>query len=381
MMNGPLEGLVVADLSRVLAGPYCTMLFGDLGATVIKVERPGTGDDTRSWGPPFASDGLPTYFHSVNRNKESIAADLTNSGDRARVLRLVSCADIVVENFKVGSLRPFGLDYDSVTALNPKVIYCSISGFGSGAGADLPGYDLLVQAMSGLMSITGDREPMKVGVAVVDVLTGLHACVAILAALHERDHSGTGQHVEVNLLSSALSALVNQASSVLGARVVPGRMGNAHPSISPYEVYETSDRPIVIAVGNDQQFASLCSVLGHSDWASDPRFRTNPDRVTHREELRVLVSAALGAGTAEHWHGALTRAGIPCGPINDIEQGLSMARSLGLSPQSPPVDETDPVAHVAPPFHLSRTPASYRRRPPHLGADTEDVVDRLGLDG
>lgn len=380
-MPGPLQGLVVADLSRVLAGPYCTMLLGDLGATVVKVERPGIGDDTRSWGPPFASDGLTTYFHSVNRNKESLAADFRDPRDRARVHRLVDRADIVVENFTVGTLTAYGLDYDSVAARNPRAIYCSISGFGAGPGAALPGYDLLVQAMSGLMSITGDREPMKVGVAVVDVLTGLHACVAILAALHERDESGLGQHVEVNLLSSAVSALVNQASSVLGAHIVPGLMGNAHPSISPYEVYECADRPLVIAVGNDQQFTALCRTVGHPEWAADPRFGTNPERVSHREELRRLLTSALATASAEHWHTELTRAGVPCGPINDIEQGLDLARALGLSPQSRPVDDTDPAAHVAPPFLLSRTPATYRSRPPRLGADTDDVVQRLGLDG
>jgi crotonobetainyl-CoA:carnitine CoA-transferase CaiB-like acyl-CoA transferase len=238
-----------------------------------------------------------------------------------------------------------------------------------------------VQAASGLMSITGDQEPMKVGVAVVDVLTGLHACVAILAALHERDLSGVGQHVQVNLLSSALSALVNQASSVLGAGIVPGLLGNAHPSIAPYEVYTTADRPLVIAVGNNQQFRSLCTVLGHPEWAADPRFDSNPVRVAHRDALRELLTSVLRQGSAEQWHESLTRAGVPCGPINTVAQGLDLARTLDLAPQSPPADPTDPVAHVAPPFRLSRTPATYRTRPPQLGEDTARIVDRLGLDG
>jgi crotonobetainyl-CoA:carnitine CoA-transferase CaiB-like acyl-CoA transferase len=380
-MVGPLQGLLVADLSRVLAGPYCTMLLADLGATVIKVERPESGDDTRAWGPPFASDGLSTYFHSVNRNKESLVADLHDQADLARLHRLVDQADVIVENFKVGSLTTFGLDYTAVATRNPRAIYCSISGFGTGSGAGFPGYDLLVQAASGLMSITGDQEPMKVGVAVVDVLTGLHASVAILAALHERDLSGVGQHVQVNLLSSALSALVNQASSVLGAGIVPGLLGNAHPSIAPYEVYTTADRPLVIAVGNDQQFRSLCTVLGHPEWAADPRFDSNPVRVAHRDALRELLTSVLRQRSAEQWHESLTRAGVPCGPINTVAQGLDLARTLDLAPQSPPADPTDPVAHVAPPFRLSRTPATYRTRPPQLGEDTARIVDRLGLDG
>lgn len=380
-MTGPLAGLVVADLSRVLAGPYCTMLLADLGATVIKVERVDTGDDTRAWGPPFATDGLSTYFHSVNRNKESLAVDLSDPDECARVQRLIDRADIVVENFKAGSLARFNLDYATVAARNPRVIYCSISGFGSGAGASLPGYDLLVQAASGLMSITGEHEPTKVGVAVVDVVTGLHACVAILAALHEREASGLGQLVEVNLLSSALSALVNQASSVLGAGVVPGLLGNAHPSIAPYEVFPTADRPLVIAVGNDQQFTALCVALEQADWVSDPRFCTNADRVAHRSDLRHALIAVLEDAPAEHWHDLLTRAGIPCGPINDIAQGLDMARALGLAPQVTAVDPTDPAAHVTAPFHLSRNSVTYRRRPPHLGADTDSVIERFELDG
>lgn len=380
MTTGPLTGLVVADLSRVLAGPYCTMLLGDLGATVVKVEHPERGDDTRAWGPPFTPDGTATYFESVNRNKLSFAADLRDAGDLARVRRLVDQADIVVENFKVGGLRGFGLDYDSVAARNPGVLYCSISGFGEGEGAELPGYDLLAQAVSGLMSVTGDTAPTKVGVAVVDVVTGLHACVALLAALHARDSSGRGQHVTVNLLSSALSALVNQASAVLGAGSVPGLMGNAHPSIAPYEVYDTSDRPLVIAVGNDGQFLQLCRALGHPEWSDEARFRTNIDRVAHRAELRRNLDDVLRTHTADEWYAILTGAGVPCGPINDIAAGIDLARTLGLAPQFLPLADDDPVPHVATPFHLSHTPAAYRCRPPALGADTDEVVARFSLD-
>lgn len=381
MTTGPLTGLLVADMSRVLAGPYCTMLLGDLGATVVKIEHPVRGDDTRAWGPPFTHDGASTYFESVNRNKLSFTADLRDTRDHARVLRLIDQADIVVENFRVGALSAFDLDYDSVAARNPGVLYCSISGFGDGVGADLPGYDLVAQAVSGLMSITGETSPTKVGVAMVDVITGLHACVALLAALHARDATGQGQHVTVNLLSSALSALVNQASSVLGAGIVPGLLGNAHPSITPYEVYDTADRPLVIAVGNDSQFAHLCTVLGHDEWLSDPRFLTNTDRVAHRAELRTELMGALGHRTAHEWHADLTKVGIPCGPINDIAGGLEWARKLGLSPQFAPRDPDDPVAHVSSPFRLSATPASYRHRPPRLGADTDSIVTRFALDG
>lgn len=380
-MAEPLRGLVVADLSRVLAGPYCTMLLGDLGATVVKVEHPHRGDDTRAWGPPFTPDGTATYFESVNRNKLSLAADLADETDQSRVRRLVDQADIVVENFKVGTLARFGLDYPAVSRCNPGVVYCSISGFGVGPGADRPGYDLLAQALSGLMSVTGTESPTKVGVAVVDVITGLHACVAILAALRERDQSGMGQHINVNLLSSALSALVNQASAVVGADMVPGLMGNAHPSIAPYEVYDTADRPIVIAVGNDGQFANLCEVLGHPEWRTDPRFHTNTDRVAHRDELRHSVTMALRARDAVAWCADLARAGIPSGPINTIAEGIALARDLDLTPQFPPAAPDDPVAHVASPFHLSRTPPTYRHRPPSLGADTDHVVDRFRLDG
>ena len=286
-MTGALDGIVVADFSRVLAGPYATMLLADLGATVVKVERPGSGDDTRAWGPPFAADGQSTYFQSVNRNKASIALDLGAADDRRIAHALAARADVLVENHKPGALTRFGLDYTQVRAVNPAVVYCSISGFGSGAGAELPGYDLLVQAMGGLMSITGTDEPTKAGVAVVDVLTGLHAAVGILAALHHRDRTGEGQRIEATLLTSLQSSLVNQASAYVGAGAVPGFMGNAHPSIAPYEVFAAADRTMIIAVGNDAQFARLADVLGQPGLSADPRFATNAARVEHREELKA----------------------------------------------------------------------------------------------
>jgi crotonobetainyl-CoA:carnitine CoA-transferase CaiB-like acyl-CoA transferase len=363
---GPLSGLIIADLSRVLAGPYATMMLADLGAEVIKIERPDTGDDTRSWGPPYADNGQSTYFQSVNRNKVSRAMDLTSDRGRAEALSVIDQADVLVENFKPGALDRLGLGFDDLHARYPSLIYCSITGFGSDRGADLPGYDLLVQAMGGLMSITGPGpgEPTKAGVAVVDVITGLHATVGILAALRHRDLTGEGQHVEVSLLRSLLSALVNQASSVVGAGVIPQVMGNEHPSICPYAVYETADRPLVLAVGNDRQFAALARVLGAPDLAENERFATNPARVAHREELRVILEQHLSRADADHWQRELTTAGVPCGPINDIAQAVQLADRLGLAP----VVEAGGVAGIAHPIDFSRTPPTYRSGPPDLSS-------------
>lgn len=369
-MSGALEGLIVADFSRVLAGPYATMLLGDLGATVIKVERPGSGDDTRSWSPPVDKNGDATYFLSVNRNKYSVAWDLDDPHDRTRALQLAERADIVIENFPAGALAKRGLAYDDVTARNPSVIYCSISGFGE--DADVPGYDLLVQAMGGLMDITGDTEPTKAGVAIVDVITGLHAVTAILAALHHRDITGQGQALHVTLLGSLLSALVNQSGAAAITGHSPTRMGNAHPSITPYEPYPTADRPIVIAVGNDQQFARLCDTLGHPDWAIDPRFTTNTARVEHREQLRSLLTDVLRSRGADEWQVALQSVRVPCGPINSVKQALELAERLNLTP----IVEVDKVKQVANPVRYSRTPVTYRLRPPRLGED--DIDDILG---
>jgi crotonobetainyl-CoA:carnitine CoA-transferase CaiB-like acyl-CoA transferase len=378
-MTAPLDGVLVADFTRVLAGPYATMLLADLGATVVKVERPGTGDDTRAWGPPFAADGQSTYYQSVNRNKLSIALDLTAAEDRGIATRLAAQADVLVENHKPGGLARFGLDPATVRAANPRVVYCSITGFGSGPGADMPGYDLLVQAMGGLMSITGHDEPTKTGVAVVDVLTGLHAAVGILAALRHRDRTGTGQHLEVSLLSALLSSLVNQSSAYVGAGVVPGLLGNAHPSIAPYEVYRAADRPMIIAVGNDGQFARLTAVLGAPGLADDEDYRTNTARVAHRHALKDALEALLQQKGADEWQRLLTASGVPCGPINDIAEAFTLADDLGLQPVAILDDprRPGPVPQVANPVHYCATPVSYDSAPPGVGEDRARVLRLL----
>jgi crotonobetainyl-CoA:carnitine CoA-transferase CaiB-like acyl-CoA transferase len=371
-LPGALDGLLVADFSRVLAGPYATMLLGDLGAEVIKVERPGVGDDTRAWGPPWAPTGPggadeSTYFLGVNRNKRSVALDLHSEAGRNEALALAQRADVVIENFKPGAFEVMGLGYDAVSIANPGVVYCSISGFGEGAGADLPGYDLLVQAAGGLMSVTGPApgEPTKVGVALVDVVTGLHATVGILAALQHRATTGEGQRVTVNLLSSLLSALVNQSSAYVAGGVVPSIMGNQHPSIAPYATFPTADKDVVLAVGNDAQFRRMVDLLGCSELADDERFATNPARVQHRDELRALLIPALAKRGADEWFTRLMAAGVPCGPINGIDEAVALAASLDLAP----VVEVEGVPTVAHPIGFSRTPASYRRRPPVLDGD------------
>ncbi len=371
-MSGALDDLIVADFTRVLAGPYATMLLGDLGATVVKVERPVIGDDTRAWSPPVDSAGEATYFLSVNRNKYSVALDLDDPHDRARAQRLALRADVVIENFPTGALARRGLGYQDVASVNEDVIYCSISGFGT--SADLPGYDLLVQAMGGLMDITGDTEPTKVGVAIVDVITGMHAVNAVLAALHHRDRTGEGQHIEVSLLGSLLSALVNQSAAAAITGQSPTRMGNSHPSISPYEPYPTADRPLVIAVGNDQQFTRLCEVLKEPQWATDQRFSTNSARVEHREQLHTLLTGVLRTKSAAEWQSLMQAARIPCGPINSLTQALELASRLGLEP----VVEIDGVRQVANPARYSMTPVTYRRRPPRLNEDDSVIEALLG---
>ncbi|MFC9360008.1 CaiB/BaiF CoA transferase family protein [Rhodococcus sp. NPDC057014] len=369
-----LDGLLIADFGRVLAGPYATMLLADLGAEVVKIERAGVGDDTRQWGPPWVGDES-TYFQSVNRNKRSVAWDLRDPVDLEQARELAARADVVVENFLPGTMDRLGLGYDAVREINPDVVYCSVTGFGG--RNNLPGYDLLIQAVGGLMSITGPEPgvPTKVGVAVVDVITGLHAAVGILAALRHRDRSGKGQRVEVNLLSSLLSALANQTSGYVGAGVVPQAMGNRHPSIAPYEVFQTGDRPLVLAVGNNRQFASLVEVLGVPELAGDERYATNTQRVAHREQLVRDITDALSADSADVWFEKLTEQGVPCGPLNDIADAVALAERLGLNP----VVEIDdprrdrPVRQVANPIRLSATPASYRSAPPRLGEDTPAV--------
>lgn len=365
-MTGALDGITILDFSRVLAGPYATMMLADFGATVIKVERPGSGDETRAWAPPVDSTGMATYFAAVNRNKQSVVYDLADEGQRESILALARSADVVVENFRDGTMDRLGLGYERLKELNPRLIYCSITGFGTMQGRALPGFDLLVQAVGGLMSITGRRpdEPTKTGVAVVDVITGLHAVTGILTALIARGEAGPGQRVEVNLLSSLLSALVNQASGYLGAGVVPAIIGNAHPSIAPYEVFETADRPLVVAVGTDSQFRSFASALGLPQLAADERFSRNSSRVMHRSELAAIITDRLATAGADHWFTAMTDHDVPAGPINSIAEAFDLAERLGLQPSV----DIDGSAQVANPIRLSRTPATYRSAPPRLGA-------------
>jgi crotonobetainyl-CoA:carnitine CoA-transferase CaiB-like acyl-CoA transferase len=374
--DSALGGLLVADFGRVLAGPYATMLLADLGADVIKIEHPDTGDDTRSWGPPWVA-GEATYFRGVNRNKRSAALDLRTPEGLSAARGLANRADVVVENFRPGTMDRLGLGYEQLKATNPGLVYCSVTGFGTGPGRALPGYDLLAQAVGGLMSVTGPEpgQPTKVGVALVDVITGLHAAVGMLAALRHRDRTGHGQRVEVNLLSSLLSALTNQAAGFLGAGVIPEPMGNRHPSIAPYEVFPTADRPLVVAVGNDRQFRALVDALGLQDLAEDPRFADNPSRVKHRDELANVLRGALVQETADHWFGVLSAAGVPVGPINDIGEAFALAERLALEPivEIDDPDRGTPSRQVANPIRLSETPATYRRPPPLLGADTAAV--------
>ncbi|MFC7975844.1 CaiB/BaiF CoA transferase family protein [Streptomyces cinereoruber] len=374
---GALSGIVVADFGRVLAGPYMTMLLADLGADVIKIERPGSGDDTRAWGPPFAG-GEATYFLGVNRNKRSVSLDLTDPGDLAAARAIVDRADVLVENFRPGTMERLGLGYEAVRATNPGLVYCSVTGFGTAEGARLPGYDLLVQAMGGLMSVTGepDGPGTKTGVALVDVVTGLHAGMGVLAALRHRERTGEGQRVEVSLLGSLLSALTNQAAAHLGAGVVPRAMGNRHPSITPYEVFEAEDRPLVLAVGNDRQFRALCERIGLPELAGDARFATNAARVAHREELAAALAGPLGTRTADDWFEELTAAGVPCGPINDLADAFGLADRLGLAPRVP--ESAAGPGQVANPIRLGATPPSYRSAPPRLGEHTDAV---LGAEG
>jgi crotonobetainyl-CoA:carnitine CoA-transferase CaiB-like acyl-CoA transferase len=365
--QGPLAGLLVADFSRVLAGPYATMLLADLGAEVVKVESPA-GDDTRSWAPPVR-DGVSTYYLGVNRNKRSIALDLKDPADVAVARELARRADVLVENFKPGGLARFGLDHATVAEGNPGVVYASISGFGSGPeGRSLPGYDLIVQAISGLMSLTGDPEgePFRAGISVFDVMAGLHATIGVLSALHRRHETGTGQHVEVNLLSSALSGLVNHASAYVAGGVVPFRMGNSHPSLFPYEPLPCADGDLIITAGNSGQFRRLVEVLGVPELADDPRFLRNEDRTANRDQLRPLLVERLRTRTKHEWFRDIIAAGVPCGPINTVDQGVAFAEEVGLDPVVTVGDGAAAVPSVRNPIRFSATPADYRLPPPRL---------------
>ncbi|HYB26648.1 MAG TPA: CoA transferase [Solirubrobacteraceae bacterium] len=367
-MPAALANLNVLDFSRVLAGPFATMMLADLGAEVVKIEPPG-GDETRHWGPPYDEVGDATYFQAVNRNKQSLVLDLTRPADLERAHELARQADVLVENFRPGVTERFGLHYEAVRVANPGVIYCSITGFGRGRGATLPGYDLLIQAVGGLMSITGtpDGEPQKVGVALVDVLAGLFATVGILAALEYRRDSGEGQRVEVDLLSSLLAGLVNQASAYTVGGVVPSRMGNQHPSIAPYEPLLCADRELVLAVGNDRQFGALCDVLGVADLARDPRFETNAARVQNRAALRTALEQQLKTRPAGAWARELTDAGVPAGVVNDIAGAFELARELGLDPTvSIERDDDTSIELARSPIGLSVTLPTYRSAPPRF---------------
>ncbi len=375
--SGPLDGLVIADFSRILAGPYATMLLADLGATVIKVEGPG-GDDTRTWVPPVR-DEVSTYYLSINRNKRSIVLDLKDDDDLQVAHALSARADVLIENFKPGGLRRFALDYASVRERNPAIIYSSISGFGTGKGAELPGYDLLVQGVSGLMSLTGapDGPPYRAGISVFDVMTGMHSAIGILSALHHRDRTGEGQLIETNLLSSALSSLVNQTSAYVAGGYVPQRMGNAHLSLFPYEPLATKDRDLLVIAGNNGQFRKLVTVLGAPELADDERFDTVGKRNDNREALRPLLLAPLAERGAEEWFELLTAAGVPCGPINTVQGGVELAERLGLEPVVEPSRDGRSVPSIRNPITLSETPASYRTPPPALGEDDQLVREWL----
>jgi crotonobetainyl-CoA:carnitine CoA-transferase CaiB-like acyl-CoA transferase len=364
-----LEGISVVDLSRVLAGPLVAMTLGDLGADVIKVESPA-GDDTRRWLPPADAQGRAAYHHAANRNKRSIALDLKVGLDLELARRLCERADVVVSNFKPGTLERFGLDYEAVAAVSPGVVYCEISGFGERGGREMPGYDPLVQAVGGLMSITGPPDiPSKTGVAIVDVVTALYATVGVLAALHERTRSGRGQRVTIDLLHANLAMLANQSTGWLASGEVPQRLGNVHPSIEPFATYRAGDGDLMIGAGNDAQFRRLVDAIGAPELADDSRFRTNEDRVANRHDVRAALEARLTTKTRAEWRDALLRAGVPAGPVQDIGEAFSLADRLGLDA----VDETDGVRTVSFPAHLSETPATVRRRPPDLDEHGDEI--------
>ena len=379
---GPLAGLRVLDLSRVLAGPLCTMVLGDLGADVIKVERPGAGDDTRSWGPPWAEGPAgreAAYYLCVNRNKRSVAADLKTAEGQALVRRLARTADVVVENFAPGTLERVGLGYDELSRDNPGLVFCSITGYGSdGPEAGRPGYDFAVQARAGWMAITGqaDGPPTKVGVAVVDVLTGQNAAVAILAALRERERSGRGQRVEVALFDAALAGLVNVAQGALVTGNEPRRWGNAHPTIVPYQPFDAADRPFAVAVGNDAQWRKLCEAIGAADLGADERFATNPGRVEHRGELVETLSRRFAARTAGEWLAVMEAAGVPCAPVQTVGEALADPVLTGRGGTWEMEGETYGTVRTVPsPLRFSRTPAAQRRPAPALGEHTDAAVD------
>ena len=396
-----LPHLKVLDLSRVLAGPWCTQMLADLGADVIKVERPGAGDDTRHWGPPFLKDAQgndtahASYFASCNRNKRSIAIDISQPEGQALIRQMALNSDILVENFKVDGLAHYGLDYASLKALNPRLIYCSVTGFGQdGPYAERAGYDLMIQAMSGMMSITGKAEgtpggsPQRVGVALTDLFTGVYACSAILAAVEVRHRTGVGQHIDMSLLDVGMAILANQAAGFLNTGDNPVRQGNSHPSLVPYQEFATADGAMLLAVGNDGQFARFSEAAGQHQWANDPRFSTNTDRVRHREDLIPLIELETRKRSTAQWVALLEHRAVPCGPINTVAQAFDdpqvLARRLAVHQTVAPdvIAQTgvSSIASVASPLRLQDTPPVLHRAPPALGEHTQDVLAELGLD-
>ncbi len=393
-MSGALSHIRVLDLSRVLAGPWAGQILADLGAEVIKVERPSAGDDTRGWGPPYLKDGMgrdtseAAYYLAANRGKQSVTVDITRPEGQVLVRELAAQCDVVLENFKVGGLAKYGLDYESLKAVNPRLIYCSVTGFGqSGPYKDLPGYDFMIQGLGGLMSLTGEPDgapgggPMKVGVALADVMTGLYATIGVLAALAHRDRTGEGQRVDMALLDVQVAVLANQAMNYLTSGVAPKRLGNAHPNIVPYQAFHAEDGYFILAVGNDGQFARFAELAGHPEWAVDERFASNRARVAHRETLVPQVAAAIRARPRDWWLAELNRVGVPCGPINTLEQVFAdpQVQHRGMKLELPhPAAGT--VALVGSPLKLSASPVEYRAAPPLLGEHTETVLaERLGL--
>jgi crotonobetainyl-CoA:carnitine CoA-transferase CaiB-like acyl-CoA transferase len=387
MNAGALQGLKVLDLSRVLAGPWAGQLLGDLGADVVKVERPGSGDDTRTWGPPWvqAPQGevrQAAYFQCANRNKRSVAIDLATPEGQSQVRSLAAKADVVLENFKVGGLKGYGLDYERLKAVNPRLIYCSITGFGqTGPYAPRAGYDFLIQGMGGLMSLTGRADgepgagPQKAGVAIVDIMTGLYATIAVLAALSHRDRSGEGQCIDLALLDVQVATLANQAANYLTSGTAPRRLGNAHPNIVPYQDFPTADGDMILAIGNDGQFTRFCAIAGHPEWAADERFATNPARVANRSVLIPLLRQTTVMKTTAEWIAALEASAVPCGPINRLDQVFAdpqvLARGMKIDM---PHAAFGPVPLVASPIQLSATPVQYRFAPPTLGEHTAEVL-------
>jgi crotonobetainyl-CoA:carnitine CoA-transferase CaiB-like acyl-CoA transferase len=391
LKDGPLTGLRVLDLSRVLAGPSCAQLLGDLGAEVVKVERPGAGDDTRGWGPPFVLDGQgretreSAYYLCANRNKRSIAVDIARPQGADLIRRLAARADVLLENFKVGDLTRRGLGYAELSALNPRLVYCSITGFGQdGPAATRAGYDFMIQGMGGIMSVTGeaDGQPMKVGVGIADVMTGMYAANAIQAALRARDVTGRGQHIDVALFDSQLSWLINQGLAYLTDGRTPQRRGNAHPSIVPYEAFEARDGWFILAVGNDGQFARFCAVAGRPEWAEDPDYRQNRDRVRNRERLSAMVAEVARTRSVADWLAALEAVGVPCGPVNDIAQAFAEPQAIhrGARVRQPHAGAgAGAVETIGNPIKLSETPVTYRHAPPMLGEHTDAVLAEAGL--